>query len=173
MTDWRVIAGSDGYEVSTDGEVRRGRRILKPYPTRGGYLLVGLNCKDGARRRRLVHHLVLEAFVGPRPEGMECCHGNAKRQDNRLANLRYGTRLENARDRIAHGNQVRGRAIGVGKLCLGKARAIRERSQRGEGPRSLGRAFGVSHSSIQAIIQNRTWKDREVIDLMAGKKVPA
>src|SRR5262249_16947286 len=42
--------------------------------------------------------LVLVVFIGPRPEGMEVCHENGIRTDNRLANLRWGTRKSNHLD---------------------------------------------------------------------------
>jgi hypothetical protein len=42
-----------------------------------------------------VHRLVLLAFVGPCPAGHEVLHLNHQPADNRLENLRYGTRSEN------------------------------------------------------------------------------
>ena len=50
-----------------------------------------------------IHQIVLEAFCGPCPDGMEVLHGNGIRTDNRLSNLRYGTRSENNADSIRHG----------------------------------------------------------------------
>jgi hypothetical protein len=43
------------------------------------------------------------AFVGPRPEDREIAHWNGDRADNRLVNLRYATKSENALDRVRHG----------------------------------------------------------------------
>jgi hypothetical protein len=55
-------------------------------------------------RKRAVHQLVLEAFVGPRPEwATDVRHLNGVADDNRLANLAYGTQAENARDAVRHG----------------------------------------------------------------------
>lgn len=50
-----------------------------------------------------VHVLVLEAFVGPRPPGMECLHSNDVGTDNRLSNLRWGTHSENLNDLVRNG----------------------------------------------------------------------
>lgn len=50
----------------------------------------------------LVHRLVLEAFVGPCPEGMEGCHNNGNGLDNRLENLRWDTHQANMDDRRTH-----------------------------------------------------------------------
>ena len=47
----------------------------------------------------LVHHAVLSAWVGPRPEGMECDHINGDSLDNRLCNLEWVTHKENMRRR--------------------------------------------------------------------------
>lgn len=64
--------------------------------------MVGL--KDGTTSRKaLVHVLVLEAFVGPRPEGMACCHNDGDGQNNTLANLRWDTYSSNNHDLVRHG----------------------------------------------------------------------
>lgn len=86
------------------GKTRTMRgRVLIPSEVHGGYLSVNL----GAGVRRSVHTLVLEAFVGPRPEGAVCRHLNGNPKDNRLANLAWGTPGENRRDTVKHGNDPR------------------------------------------------------------------
>lgn len=54
---------------------------------------------DG-RTDRTVHSLVLEAFTGPCPEGMEARHLDDNPTNNRLENLVWGTRSENSQDAI-------------------------------------------------------------------------
>lgn len=107
--EWREISGYEGeYAVSNLGRVRsltrtdwRGRRligkILKPIESGGKRLAVKL--PDG---NRLIHRLVLEAFVGPCPEGMEACHGMNGFLDNSVSNLRWDTRSENMKDKKRH-----------------------------------------------------------------------
>lgn len=117
MTErWLPISGYEGvYEVSDLGRInslpRRGRpaRVLKPFANASGHLLVDL-CVDGKRWTRQVHLLVLEMFVGPTPEGMECRHLNGNPADNRLVNLKYGTRSENLHDSVLHGTHNSSRA---------------------------------------------------------------
>lgn len=113
MTEiWKDVVGFEGrYQVSNLGRVRsvdrpvrvvckgvdtfriaRGR-LLRPGRAHSGHVSVAI----GKGNSRLVHQLVLEAFVGPRPKGMESLHLNHDPQDNRLLNLRYGTRSENIR----------------------------------------------------------------------------
>lgn len=119
MTErWLPIAGYEGfYEVSDEGRVRTverrvpngggtrhvGARIRRPTKTaNGAALVVGLS-KGDRQRVRTVHSLVLEAFIGPRPSGMEACHGDGDATNNRLENLRWDTHLENIRDKFRHG----------------------------------------------------------------------
>jgi hypothetical protein len=90
--------------VSDEGQVYslRSSRVLKPGSTNLGHRQVGL-CRNGKRRPRYVHHLVLEAFIGPCPPGLECLHANDQAGDNRLENLRWGTRGENLIEAVANG----------------------------------------------------------------------
>lgn len=67
--------------------------MLKPYPDKDGYLCVKLH-----GRTVKVHHLVLDAFHGERPAGMEGCHGPGGRQDNRSHVLRWDTHPENMKE---------------------------------------------------------------------------
>jgi hypothetical protein len=107
--DWKSVVGHEGlYEVSDAGDVRslprphaRGR-VLKQMTDPKGYRRVSLS-KDGYARPRLVHHLVLEAFVGPRPAGQQCLHGDDDPAHNHVSNLRWGTARQNAYDKVANG----------------------------------------------------------------------
>lgn len=116
---WRSIPGYVGlYEVSDQGRVRGmdritlrkdGRKksitgcILREKRTgQSGYPAVNLN-RNGSAQTWPIHRLVLLAFVGPLPQGMQTRHLNGDSQDNRLANLKYGTPLENTSDKFAHG----------------------------------------------------------------------
>lgn len=62
------------------------------------------NLSDGVKpRHHQIHRLVLRAFVGPCPEGMEVLHADDDPMNNNLGNLRYGTRSENQYDRVRNG----------------------------------------------------------------------
>lgn len=115
IEEWKPIPGYEGsYEVSNQGRVRsleridsggnhRRGKILSPRknPYRGH--LAVLLYKEDRRASQLVHRLVLEAFIGPCPEGMESCHWNDVSDDNRLVNLRWGTRSDNRKDSVRNG----------------------------------------------------------------------
>jgi hypothetical protein len=75
-------------------------------PDREGRLTVTL-CANGVRRHFMVHQLVALTFIGPQPQGLECCHGNGDKQDNKLGNLRYDTPSSNKRDQVRHGTHNR------------------------------------------------------------------
>jgi len=104
---WRPVVGYEGdYEVSDLGRVwsrpRKGTRGgLRKLVTAqaGGYLVIALGHED----RRYVHSLVLEAFVGPRPDGAEIRHLDGDPANARLDNLIYGTSGENKQDILRHG----------------------------------------------------------------------
>lgn len=117
---WLPVVGWEGfYEVSDLGRIRSVARIvirsdgrkrtvyakdLQPHTTRYGYRVAGLY-RGNKGTNAPVHRLVLEAFVGPCPDGMEACHGNGVRDDNRLENLRWDTRKANVADMLNHGTQ--------------------------------------------------------------------
>lgn len=115
---WRRIDGFPDYEVSDRGRVRSHRRgaarVLAARPksaaptrrTNLPYLTVALY-GDAGRRDRDVAPLVLEAFVGARPEGMEVRHLNSNPQDNRLSNLAWGTKQENTDDKNVRRDKCR------------------------------------------------------------------
>lgn len=109
---WRPVVGyEDLYLVSDTGRVwsipradalgrMRGGRFL--IGSSGRYSRVGLS-RDGRTRIFSRHTLVLTAFVGPRPDGLQGCHNNGNPHDNRLVNLRWDTPEANAQDSLAHG----------------------------------------------------------------------
>lgn len=78
-------------------------RMQNPGCNSDGYYRANINGKH-----RLVHNLVLEAFVGSRPKGMYACHNNGNPKDNRIENLRWDTPKNNVKDRNGHGTDQYG-----------------------------------------------------------------
>ena len=116
--EWRPVVGYEGYyEVSSHGRVRSLDRVvpkgghtqtihgrmLSPSSKQCGHVQVSIIGADRKQRSRMVHQLVLDAFVGPCPDGMEACHADDDPTNNRIDNLRWGTRSSNMRDRVANG----------------------------------------------------------------------
>ena len=83
-------------------------RKMNQYIGHGNYLYVSISTAKG-QRSIPVHLVILDAFMGPRPEGHETRHLDGNPQNNMLDNLCYGTAKENAQDRILHGRQRNGR----------------------------------------------------------------
>jgi hypothetical protein len=81
------------YEVSDQGWIRNTRTgyTTKGHKNSRGYYKFSLK----KNIVRFVHDMVLETFVGPRPEGCQCDHINTLRDDNRLENLRWVSCEEN------------------------------------------------------------------------------
>ena len=116
--EWRDIPGYEGmYQVSNLGQVRsigrtvtrsdgqvhrRKGKLLRTPLNQRGYQVVNL-CIQGKCQIRTVHSLIAETFIGTRPEGMEVCHNDGRKTNNRVDNLRYGTRSDNTLDKVRHG----------------------------------------------------------------------
>lgn len=116
--EWRPVVGWEGeYEVSNQGRVKTvphigygGKSIQAKLRTptfmsgRNAYWQCHL--MRGGRGTKVyranIHVLVLEAFVGPRPEGMEVRHLNGNGFDNRLENLRWDTHKANMADNMQY-----------------------------------------------------------------------
>ncbi|MCF8703308.1 NUMOD4 motif-containing HNH endonuclease [Corynebacterium pseudokroppenstedtii] len=127
---WRPVIDYEGiYEVSDLGNVRSVDRVVtrsdgrvRSFPSK--LLSPGLSgrwkrplvvfSKNGKPTTFWVHRLVAEAFLGPCPEGMVVCHNNGNLADNRLSNLRYGTRSENMHDRVKRGDHP----LAAKKKCI-------------------------------------------------------
>jgi len=100
--EWRSVLRNQNYEVSNLGRVRRVTRgggavpgrVLKAGLLRNGYMIVSL-WKDGEGKSTHVSALVSEAFLGPKPEGLDINHKDGVKKNNTPGNLEYVTRSEN------------------------------------------------------------------------------
>jgi hypothetical protein len=166
---WRAVVGHEGaYEVSDQGQVRSldrivvlndGRtrfaagRVLRAGLTGYGYLHVGLGL-EGRRLNRKIHQLVMQAFVGPCPEGMEVCHGPGGKTDNRLINLSYGTKSQNQVDRLRDGTDARGRKNANARLTEEEVILIRASS---ESVTALAARLGVARTTVSSVRNRQNW----------------
>lgn len=156
IEQWLPVDGFP-YEVSSEGRVRRGSRLLKPL-SRLGYLRVCL-CLNNKRNFKLVHVLVAEAFIGPRPPGHDVAHLDGDRQNNRAGNLAYKTRAENEADKRTHGTVYKGERNHKSRLTIEAAAEIKSRLATGAMHTELAAEYGVSTNTIWCIKHGRTWRD--------------
>lgn len=100
-------------KVSEEGLVWSCRgRLLAANLNMAGYPRVTIKLPVTRKPKHLfVHHLVAEAFIGPRPEGAQVNHKDLNRQNPRAENLEYLTVAQN----ILHGMAARKRSIPVGR----------------------------------------------------------
>jgi hypothetical protein len=147
IMEWRDIPGYKGYRVSSTGLVlgKRGN-ILTPWVLNVGYKCVSL----GRGYKATVHSLVLLAFVGPRPFGLQCCHRNANRLDNNVENLRWDTPANNR----AEIEYQRGEAHSQARLTETQVREVKSSK---ESVPALARKFGVSKGAISGIRYGGNW----------------
>ena len=151
--EWRPHPLYTEYWVSNHGQVLHINLLT---PTRFGdhYFQVQM----GRMKRKNVHSLVLEAFVGPRQKGKVARHLDGSRTNNRLDNLRYGTYIENMQDRKKHGTGNNGSRHGMSKLTEKDVQEIRDRYKPWKLTlRTLGKEYGVTQDTIKTIISGKRW----------------
>jgi hypothetical protein len=99
--EWKLH--SHGCWVSSEGRYSMDM-LHKAFPScnPNGYRLVYIKM-DGKKQNKLqLSHLILEAFVGPMPSPQHTAdHINKNRSDNRVKNLRWATKSEQASNRNA------------------------------------------------------------------------
>lgn len=175
---YRLIPGCDGfYCAGRDGEIwsrrishRHGRTDGRWYKQNPTTYVQSYGNLDGSRLRTqlyigkkkracYVHTLILEAFVGPRPRGMEGCHFPDRTPANcRLDNLRWDTPKANGQDKCLHGTQVQGIGCHQAKLTEREVEIVRRLHLAGYTYHAIGREFGMIYNTIRSIVQGKTWR---------------
>jgi hypothetical protein len=181
---WRSVVGYEGYyEVSTWGRVRSVDRVVDWYTPRwdvhttktfrGRVLKICLLTRDaagtyktptvtlsknGKLKPRMIHQLVLTSFVGPCPEGMECCHWDGDPTNNRLDNLRWDTRKNNHADKRRHGTLLTGERATMSRANREAKATIVIKWQSGKFPtvETLASHMGVPVRTVVSAINCKT-----------------
>jgi hypothetical protein len=167
---WKQVLGYKYYEVSNKGNTRswkgRGQNggLLKEPTTKktfvgaDGYVFVKLQ-QGGKRTNYRVHRLVLEAFVGKRPQGMQARHLDGNKLHNTIDNLVWGTSKENHADKERHGTSNKGERHGHNSVLTKEdVREIRRLIfSKKYTLKAIGKLFGVSVGAISRIKYGGTW----------------
>ncbi len=146
---WQDVAGTD-LQVSTLGRARRHGEMVHTVNGR-----VGLG---GRGKSVAIAHLVLWTFVGPCPDGMECCHYDDDRSNNALSNLRWDTHSGNMQDRSRNGyNPSRGGEHGRSKLTVESVQQIRQLHNEGWTYTAIANKFDVTRRTVFMVVTRITW----------------
>lgn len=172
---WVDIKGYENhYQISNEGRVRsldrkvrysNGKlanhdgRILENELTDNGYLRVTLS-KNNSQRRFLVHRLVGKHFIANLENKPEINHINGITTDNKINNLEWCTKSENAIHAYKTGlmNQ-KGELNNGSKMTWNTVREARSMYAKGDAQKVIGERFNVSRSLIGLIVTNKIWKE--------------
>jgi hypothetical protein len=159
--------GLEGYAVGTDGTIwscwRPDGSLREEWRNRKTYVVLGGGTPHAGIKLRTarsesvcfyVHQLVLQAFDGKCPPGMECRHLDGDPLNNNLENLAWGTHKANMADKKRHGTSRNGTT----KLHASDIADIREARKRGVSARLLALLYEVTEDTITEITCGRTWK---------------
>lgn len=164
---WKDIPKYENYyQVSNLGRVKSLDREMvgksgKKYIKKGLIMTPGLKhsslsvilSKDGKRENNKVHKLVMLAFVGERPNGMQICHKDGDFKNNNLNNLRYDTAKENKKDCYRYSEKPKN-----AKLSIDDVLTIRRmHNKEGYTQKEISIIFNVSRPHISHIISGRSF----------------
>jgi hypothetical protein len=171
---WKEIDGATGYEISSFGRVRSwkwpvrkpknqwivrkhlGFRILS-HDIRNGYPSVRIAYDNDGLKWAAIHVLVLEAFVGERPEKHQGAHYDGCKTNNLLSNLRWATPKDNNEDKLRHGTQKFGHLAVSAKLNPKQVKEIRKLRKDGTKVCDLAKEYGVCRNTITSLTTGRTY----------------
>ncbi len=166
--EWRPVPVpefSRAYLVSSSGEIARvlpsqGTKtgtIKQKINKRTGYCCVNL-CAKGIAKTFTVHRLVCMAFHGNQPTDLhEVAHNDGVRTNNTSSNLRWATRAENSKDRLAHGTLLAGEKCPNAKLSTKDVANIRAAVFARERRAEIAKRFGVHVAYVNALARNE-WR---------------
>lgn len=171
MTKYRPIVGFPGYRVGNDGSVwtcwsiglaipimTNNWRLMKLRIDKIGRPQVGLT-RDGKQYQCRVCRLVLEAFIGPCPKGMQARHfPDRNPANNNLDNLSWDTPKVNQADRIVHETDIRGENQGLAKLTEQLVRELRSDVASGLSQRAASMKYGIRQSTVWQVVRRKTWR---------------
>lgn len=153
MEIWKKCYYFEDYEVSNYGRVKRktagqgaqAGRMRKLRKDSKGYFYLRI-CKNSKIYNKNVHTLVLEAFVCPRPKGLECLHMDGDITNNKLSNLKWGTHKENMAQR--------GETRGGNKIDI-----VRKLNGDGASKKSIAETLNISEGTVHNYL-NHKWVKR-------------
>lgn len=165
--EFRNVVGYSGYIVGSDGSIwscrnfrgtfRSEWRARKPSVDKDGYRMITLR-RDRKPVTLRLSAVVLEAFIGPRPDGTVSCHfPDTNLANNRADNLRWDTQHGNIQDKRICGTIAAGETHGMARLTEADVLEIRRRRVDGATTRELGDKYKVARAHISGICTGKYW----------------
>ncbi|MBW2595123.1 MAG: HNH endonuclease [Deltaproteobacteria bacterium] len=154
---WVAIPYFPTYQISTLGRFCGPRGIKKLETTHRGYLRSCIyQGKRGKPKHVVIHRLVAEAFIPNSKHKPEVNHINCDKTDNRVENLEWVTRKENAAHARKFGCYSHGEQRYNHKLTEQTVREIRNAKNKTH--QQLADDYGVAKPTITQVLTGRKWK---------------
>lgn len=151
----KKLPGFENYFVDKLGNVYSTKtgKLKKLKVLGSNYPKVTLYTEEKKRVEMRVHEAVMYTFVGNRPEGYEVCHTDGNKFNNRLENLRWGTKRENALDNTKNGCNP------TLKLCNSDVVDIRWMLSLNVRQKEIALMFGVTQGYVSKLKLNKMRED--------------
>ena len=163
--EWRKIFKN--YEVSNYGDVKslsyKTPKLLRKYYSKDGYIQYSL-CINGKQFRTGAHRLVALAFI-PNSENKETVnHKDGNKHNNYYKNLEWMSRSEQMKHAYKLGlkTKMQGTINYNHSLTNDQVREIKKiykAHDKKYGMIPLAKKYGVSESTINRIVHNRSYKN--------------
>ena len=168
---YSLVPSCDGacYIIGSDGSIHRIREIKTCPSGDKRYNVFNFFAPNGKKTPRMVHHLVAECFLGPRPKGLVINHKDGNRFNNAADNLEY----VNSKENTQHAHRIglckpktpehmkkmheirRGQRATNRKFTDEQALSIIAAYRSGKSEREVAQEFGCSNSSVNRIVNGK------------------
>lgn len=160
------------YTVHENGDIiseysnGKKRKLIPAISKRGkGYLYVSIS-DNGRVKKYYVHQLVAKAFISNPESKIEVNHIDCNTMNNHVSNLEWATHSENIKHAWGSGmmdhritNPNRGESMYNSRLTEQDVVSIRGVYNTGDTSyREIANDYGVAYSTIQSIINRKSWK---------------
>ncbi|MES3006128.1 MAG: HNH endonuclease [Patescibacteria group bacterium] len=188
---WVEIEGHSNVFISTHGRIKSINKTYVNYGNvravpdkyykqqklRNGYWFIKLGANN-KKINYMVHRLVAKAFIHNPENKPQVNHKNSIRHDNRVENLEWCTRSENAKHGVLAGNikppisKLKGEQCHLSKLKDADIQTIFNLYKYGIGIRKISEQFSVDQNTVIAILDRSTWKHLHIDNMVTRRKRP-